>query len=76
MVFYLTAAPAAAGNFTDTVVPAPFVELTRTSPRIVADDAVHDRQSEAGAALEAAAERLEDPVQLLGRDADALVRRR
>ena len=32
-----------------------------------------DRQAESGAALERAAERLKDAVELLGRDADALI---
>ena len=41
---------------------------------VVADDAVHDRQAEAAALRERAVERLEERVELLGRDADALRR--
>ena len=40
---------------------------------VVADDPVHHRQPQPGPALEAAAERLENSFQLLGRNADALV---
>ena len=40
---------------------------------VVGDDAVHDRQTQARALAERAAERLEDAVEIFGRDADALV---
>src|SRR5204863_3925991 len=40
---------------------------------IIAHDAVHDRQAEAGAFGERAAKRLEDGIELLGGNADAFV---
>ena len=52
---------------------APHGGLHVDAPIVVGDDAVDDRQAEPGAAAERAAERVEDGVDFLGRDAGALV---
>ena len=69
-------APPAAISTVHGACPRPLVDVDPHLAAVVADDAVDDRQPEPGAAREPAAERLEDAVELLRRDADALVRRR
>ena len=55
------------------ICPLPWGRVDLDGSLVVGDDAVDDRETEAGALLERAAERLEDPVELLGRDAAALI---
>ena len=75
-VFMMPAAPhatsARSGKLTRNVVPPP-ARLHVDAAAVVGDDAVDDGQAEPGALAEGAAERLEDRVDVLGRDADAFV---
>ena len=63
----------AAGSLTVTVVPLPRRGGHQQLSAVVAHNPVDDRQPEAGAAGETAVERLQDPVELVGIDADPLV---
>ena len=69
----LAAAPRTGGNVTRKVVPRPGCDCTSTRRVVVGDDAMDDRQTEPGALAEGAAERLEDAVDFVGRNADAIV---
>ena len=64
---------ARAGRRTETAVPSPGRELTLDLPVVVGDDAVDDGEAEAAALREAAVKGLEQPVEFVRRDADALV---
>ena len=67
----------ASGNATVTVVPSSILLCTVISPACKADQAFHDRQPEAGAfvppliGLAGLEERIADPLEIVGRDADA-----
>ena len=61
------------GSRTLTVVPSPGRRAHMNLAAVVADDAVDDRQPEARAFREVAAERLKDRVELVGRNPHALV---
>src|SRR5205814_10199438 len=52
---------------------APLLRADLNFAAVVVDDPMHDRQPEAAALCERAMERLEQLVELLGRDADALI---
>ena len=61
---------------TSIVGATPGLRVDGNRAALVADDAVHDGEAEPRAFGEAAVERLEDAIELLGRDADAVVAHR
>ncbi len=67
------ATPLAAGKLTRNSVPPPDARAHVDPTAVVGDDAVDDRQAEPGALAERSAERLEDRVEVFGRDPHALV---